>query len=185
MFDDFEIRTAVDAVPRDKFQGAGHTQRIDWVKFVASVDEAPKDKHPLMFYVTVARAMAETMGSLHSADYAEGHMRDMVVAGMKVGEALFDFGTETAEWRAVKLLPVHIVFALKVVEKARGKAAAMPAPDPAQTTLTDAIQTYVKVQQAVLDKDRKKDTLSFDLATGPRQWAWTFSRARRSLLRSP
>jgi len=166
MFSNQEIRAVVDTVPVGKFAGADTEDCIAWVQYVASID-APKAKHPVMFYATVARAMAESLGSVHSTDYADEHMRGMTTAALVKGDQPFLADDELDEWKDVKLLPVHIIAALKVVGKAQKDmehCTSSAVADAAPATLTSAIESYVKSQQAALDKDKKECMLAFDLA---------------------
>ena len=60
-----------------------------WLHFVKSVDADSRDLHEVIFYAPVARTLAEVMGSAQPADYAESHMRSLVVDDIKVGAAPF------------------------------------------------------------------------------------------------
>ena len=132
--------------------------------FVASVDADPESLHDVMFYAIVARTLAEVMGSAQPADYAEPHMRSLIVDGIKVGAAPFDKESEDVTWRSVKVQPAHVTLALRVqakavVQHAPPSASAIPGGD----ALAQVMQQYVQTQQAELDKGRKKGTLSYDL----------------------
>ncbi|CAK0835837.1 unnamed protein product [Prorocentrum cordatum] len=60
------------------FNGAGADQVREWVDFVINVDVDPAKKHDLFHYVSVARLLAETGGSIAPADFEDPHMRDMI-----------------------------------------------------------------------------------------------------------
>jgi len=164
MFTDDEIRAVCDTVRASSiFKKASHTQQVDFVKYIAAIDETPKDKHPVMHYVIVARTMAESLGSVIPSDYGMPQMRDLLMGAMKPKEKPYNQEGEKAEWKTVEILPVHIVLALKVIDKATAEAKSV-ALDPGQASLTASIESYVKSQQAALDKEKKKGTLSFNLA---------------------
>ena len=157
---------SVSCLAQDGFNDALEDARVKWIQYVMSVDESSGTRHKAPFYVIVARAMAELMGSVSPSDYEEPHMRDMIKTGVVVGATPFDKEGETRDWRTVKLQPVHVAVALRVAgkaldDKARATAAQAAAP---QTGLTNVMSEYIKAQQAVLEKDKKKGTLSFNLA---------------------
>ena len=164
MFSYDEVKAVVGTVPQDKFVNADEGQRIIWIQYVANTDDKPKDKHPLFWYATVARVVAEHMGSVQSTDYSDPQMRDMFLAAVKSGDKPFDADTEAAEWRAVKLLPVQVAHGLKVLGRAQKDSQGTGAAAQSQSQLTTVMEDYVKAQQAALEKDKKKGTLSFDLA---------------------
>ncbi|CAK0877738.1 unnamed protein product [Prorocentrum cordatum] len=66
------------------FNGAGADQVREWVDFVINVDVDPAKKHDLFHYVSVARLLAETGGSIAPADFEDPHMRDMIKASIPV-----------------------------------------------------------------------------------------------------
>ena len=162
-FSEEEVLGALGKIPSDGFLAESAEVQAKWLHFVASVDADPKSLHDVvMFYAIVARTLAEVMGSAQPADYAEPHMRSLIVDGIKVGAAPFDKGSEDVTWRSVKVQPAHVTLALRVqaVEQhAPPSASAIPGGD----ALAQVMQQYVQTQQTELDKGRKKGTLSYDL----------------------
>ena len=163
-FSEEEVLGALGKIPSDGFLAESAEVQAKWLHFVASVDADPKSLHDVMFYAIVARTLAEVMGSAQPADYAEPHMRSLIVDGIKVGAAPFDKESEVVTWRSVKVQPAHVALALRV----QAKAVAQHAPPsasaiPGGDALAQVMQQYVQTQQAELDKGRKKDTLSYDL----------------------
>ena len=117
-FSDDEVLNALEGIPSDGFLAENAEVRTKWLHFVASVDPDPKSLHDVLFYATVARTLAEIMGSAQPADYAEPHMRSLIVDGIKVGAAPFDKESEDVVWRSVKIQPAHVTLALRVQAKA-------------------------------------------------------------------
>ena len=91
-FSEEEVLGALGKIPSDGFLAESAEVQAKWLHFVASVDTDPKSLHDVMFYAIVARTLAEVMGSAQPADYAEPHMRSLIVDGIKVGAAPFDRG---------------------------------------------------------------------------------------------
>ena len=110
-FSDEEVLSALGEIPSDGFLAECTEVRARWMHFVASVDADPKSLHDVMFYATVARTLAEVMGSAQPADFAEPHMRSLIVDGIKVGAAPFDKESEDVMWRSVKIQPAHVTLA--------------------------------------------------------------------------
>ena len=163
-FSEEEVLGALGKIPSDGFLAESAEVQAKWLLFVASVDADPKSLHDVMFYAIVARTLAEVMGSGQPADYAEPHMRSLIVDGIKVGAAPFDKGSEDVTWRSVRVQPAHVTLALRV----QAKAVAQHAPPsasaiPGGDALAQVMQQYVQTQQTELDKGRKKGTLSYDL----------------------
>ena len=75
-----------EKIPSDDFLVESTDVQVKWMHFVASVDADPKSLHDVMFYATVARTLTEIMRSAQPADYAEPHMRSLIVDGIKVGD---------------------------------------------------------------------------------------------------
>ena len=88
--------------------------------FVTSVDLDPKSLHDVTFYATVARTLAEVMGSAQPADYAEPHMRSLIVDNIKVGAAPFDRESEAGVWKSVRIQPAHITLCAPRASKSCG-----------------------------------------------------------------
>ena len=84
-----KVLGALGKIPSDSFLTDSAEVQAKWLHFVASVDADPKSLHDVMFYAIVARTLAEVMGSAQPADYAEPHMRSLIVDGIKVGAAPF------------------------------------------------------------------------------------------------
>ena len=164
-FSDEEVLNALEGIPSDGFLAESAEVRTKWMHFVASVDLDPKSLHDVMFYATVARTLAEIMGSAQPADYAEPHMRSLIVDGIKVGAAPFDRESEAVVWRSVRIQPAHVTLALRVQARAVEQyAPPSSSAIPGGDALAQVMQQYVQTQQAELEKGRKKGTLSYELA---------------------
>ena len=165
-FSDEEVLSAHGEIPSDGSLAESTEVRAKWMHFVASVDVDPKSLHDVMFYATVARTLAEIMGSAQPADFAEQHMRSLIVDGILVGAALFNKESEDVLWRSVQIQLAHVTLAFRlqaqaVEQHAPPSASAIPGGD----ALAQVMQQYVQTQQAELDKGRKKGTLSCELQT--------------------
>ena len=88
-FSEEKVLGALEKIPGDGFLAESAEVQAKWLHFVASVDADPKSLHDVMFYAIVARTLAEVMGSAQPADYAEPHMRSLIVDGIKIGAAPF------------------------------------------------------------------------------------------------
>ena len=165
-FSDEEVFCALERIPSDGFLAESVEVRTKWMHFVTSVDLDPKSLHDVTFYATVARTLAEVMGSAQPADYAEPHMRSLIVDNIKVGAAPFDRESEAGVWKSVRIQPAHITLALRVQAKAVEQyAPPSSSAIPGGDALTQVMQQYVQTQQAELEKGRRKGTLSYDLQT--------------------
>ena len=146
--------------PQAAFSGLAPAKRTEWVSFVCSVDEAPKEKHPLLFYASVGRAMVELLGSAEKDDYADPHMRSQIIENIKSGAQPFAEDPPGGSWQGVTLNAAQVSLALRVQAKAqnmvvpRGAPSAPPVPD----ALAQALATF----SGATAKDIKKGTLSFD-----------------------
>ena len=89
-FSEEEILGALGKIPSDGFLAESAEVQAKWLHFVTSVDADPKNLHDVMFYAIVARTLAEVMGSAQPADYAEPHMRSLIVDGIKVSSTAPD-----------------------------------------------------------------------------------------------
>ena len=163
-----ELKAALETVPSDQFLKLGEDARVQWLGFVTSVDEKPKDSHDVSFYAIVARTLAEVMGTALPADYAEAHMRGMIVTAVKVGAKPFQGDGEDEVWNSAHVLPAHVSLALRVQRRAADLGTTLESAGPwavlpGSDALTQVMQQYVASQQAVLDKERKRGTLSYDL----------------------
>ena len=85
-FSDEEVLGALGKIPSDDFLVESTDVQVKWMHFMTSVDADPKSLHDVMFYATVARTLTEIMRSAQPADYAEPHMRSLIVDGIKVGD---------------------------------------------------------------------------------------------------
>ena len=164
-----EYEEVVANLPHGNFSGVGDETRSSWLKFVSEVDDAPKSKHPLMFYASTARVMAEVMGSAQPEDFSEGHMRTQIIEMIKPNTKPFGGDGNPEQWRAVTISPAQVSLALRVQKKAAAAftpADASPSILPGPTVgsaLTDALQRYVDVQNEERNARKKKGVLSFDL----------------------
>ena len=134
-----------------------------WLQFVGALREP--QTHPAAFYVVVARALAEQMGSMSPQDYAEDHMRQMILDVVKPGSQ--PFGSDARRpHQGVRLTPAHVSCALLAQARARQQMGSTPVSMPgAPANLTEVMAQYVRAQQEVLDKDKKKGVLPYSLAT--------------------
>ena len=76
-----QIKSLVESLPAETFQEIGSEAFQQWVQFVVSVHEPVV--HPASFYVIVARALAALMGTAAPQDYADEHMRTMILEMVK------------------------------------------------------------------------------------------------------
>ena len=162
-FPDVDVRALVSAAAQGAFGGSGGDKVVQWVQYVASVQDAPADTHPLIFYAGTARALAESIGSVEPADYAEEKMRDFITSSLQVNAVPFDQDQEE-QWKNFKLKPAHITLALKVQTKAmREFPPGRPGSSSAADQTAQAIAEWAKVQNAKAEKEAKRGTLSFNL----------------------
>eukprot|EP00959_Pyramimonas_sp_CCMP1952_P324136 6783914-Pyramimonas_sp.AAC.1 len=70
-FTDVEIKADLEGLPAAAFSGAPAADRLNWARFALGVDEAPRAKHDLRFYTSVAAALANLVGSTHPSDYSD------------------------------------------------------------------------------------------------------------------
>ncbi|CAK0887936.1 unnamed protein product [Prorocentrum cordatum] len=153
----------VSAAGHGAFGGSGNDKVAHWVQFVASVQDAPADTHPLIFYAGTARALAEFIGSVEPTDYAEEKMRDFVISSLQVNAVPFD-QDQDEQWENFKLKPAHITLALKVQTKAmREFPSGCPGSSSAADQTAQAIAEWAKVQHAKAEKEAKRGTSSFNL----------------------
>ncbi|CAK0863958.1 unnamed protein product [Prorocentrum cordatum] len=153
----------VSAAGQGAFGGSGGDKVAQWVQFVASVQDAPADTHPLIFYAGTAQALAESIGSVEPTDYAEEKMRDFVISSLQVNAVPFD-QDQVEQWKNSKLKPAHITLAPKVQTKAmREFPSGRPGSSSAADQTAQAIAEWAKVQNAKAEKEAKRGTLSFNL----------------------
>ena len=170
-FSDQEILAVLEKCPESAFGGGSRRLATKWVHFVATADADPRSSHPVMHYASVARLLAETVGSVHAVDFSEPDVKAIVALAATPKAAPWDADGEAAEWRAVKLSPAQCMLALRVLKKAAAAAgeaegrepasgSALPGGDPG---LVEAMREYVQSQKAALEKDSKVKGLSFSL----------------------
>ena len=114
-----EIEAMAESAPAASFLGASQSKIADWIEFVASADETPKDQHPLIFYAFAARVLAQTMGSLTPVAYADSHMRSLIVDMIKPGSTFFEPDSDGGPWQDEVLLPAHLALCLRAQAKAQ------------------------------------------------------------------
>ena len=161
-----DAKLLVAALPSGAFGGTSAVQE-SWLQFVGSVHEP--QTHPVAFYVVVARALAQQMGSMSPQDYAEEHMRSMILDAIKPGSQPFVADAE-GQHKEVRLTPAHVSCALLVQARARRHADTSPSASSlgipgAHADLSAVMAQYVRAQQEVLEKDRKKGVLPYSLST--------------------
>ena len=157
-----DAQEIVAALPQGAFGGV--TGGLDaWLQFIGALHEP--QTHPAAFYVVVARVLAEQMGSMSPQDYAEEHMRQMILDAVKPGSQPFaaDAG---GPHKDVRPTPAHVSCALMAQVRARQQAGTAPASFPgAPANLSDVMAQHVRAQEEVLEKDKKRGTLPYSLST--------------------
>ena len=98
------VAEMIAAAPSGAFNNAGTEKIQDWVNFVLQVDSNPADKHDLFYYLSVARLLAETGGSVTPSDFEDPHMRDMIKAGIVANSTPYA-GEQDEKWRTWKVVP--------------------------------------------------------------------------------
>ena len=161
-----EIEAMAESAPAASFLGASQSKIADWIEFVTSADETPKDQHPLTFYAFAARVLAQAMGSLSPVDYADSHMRSLVLEMIKPGATPFESDADAGPWQDELVLPAHLTLCLRVQARAQkaqdssgGSSNAAPGGDQA---LAQAIASLTAAT-TTKEKESKKGVLSFDL----------------------
>ena len=159
-----EIESIVRDAAEGCFGGVSSEKAVGWVSYVCAVDEAPKDKHPLHFYAAVARVMAESLGSTEKEDFADPHMRNLVLEHVKAGTKPFQADLNET-WKELVLTPAQVNLALRVQSKAQadGTTPGGPLAAGSSNDLATALASYASAQKAVAEKESKKGTLSFVL----------------------
>ena len=110
-----EARDSVKGLPEEAFLHNPSDKSADWVLFVTTVDENPREKHDILFYAIVARVMAELCGSISPSDYNDEYMRTMIISSIKPGAK--PFAGEDTPWKDYALTPAHVACALRVQKK--------------------------------------------------------------------
>ena len=113
-----EIEALAQTEPESSFLEAPVQKVSEWIAFITSVDDAPKDKHPLIFYGFVARILAQAMGSTEPVDFADTHMRTLVLDLVKPGAQPFE-DDSSGPWHSVIILPAHLSLCLRVQARAQ------------------------------------------------------------------
>ena len=160
--DSAAVQTLVTAVPQQKFLSLPPAGMEMWIEFVATANEPTT--HGELFYASVARALAEQMGSSEPADYADSQMRQFIIDGIRMGITPFQEDPE-GPWKEVKFTPAHITAALKVqacASKAEKQTAEVNSvPGATSEGLAQAIEALAK---ATKERDLpKKEYLTFNL----------------------
>ena len=57
--------------PEAAFGGGSRRLAAKWVHFVAATDAGPRGSHPNVHYASVARLLAETVGSVRAVDFSD------------------------------------------------------------------------------------------------------------------
>ena len=101
--------------------------------------------------------------------YADEHMRTMIMSSTQPSAQPFA-ADQDGPHKEIRLTPAHVSCALLVQAMVRQQSAGTPAASEnlaglgGQSALTNVMAEYVKAQQAVLEKDKKKGTLPYSLA---------------------
>ena len=119
-----EITAFVESLPPTAFQGAHKLAVTEWANFVLSVDENPKSKHDLFWYLSIGRRLAELFGSTSPLDFSDAVVRDMIVSTVKPFELPYDIEGEKEPFKSWKVLPAQVTFALRIQGKCAKDTAA-------------------------------------------------------------
>ncbi|CAK0884291.1 unnamed protein product [Prorocentrum cordatum] len=152
-FSSGDVSAMIATAPSGAFNKANADQIRDWVDFVLNVEPNAAEKHDLFYYVSVARLLAETIGSTSLSDFEDPLMREMIKAAIVVND-LPCAAEQDPAWKAWKVSPAQVVFALKVQTKC-----AQAAP-PAR--MAEAVKQLAELQTQALQKGKPK-RLSFKL----------------------
>ncbi|CAK0899346.1 unnamed protein product [Prorocentrum cordatum] len=157
----------IATAPSGAFNKANADQIRDWVDFVLNVEPNAAEKHDLFYYVSVARLLAETIGSTSLSDFEDPHMREMIKAAIVVNDLPYAAEQDPA-WKAWKVSPAQVVFALKVQTKcAQAAPPARSAPEAGAGSsdvagMAEAVKQLAELQTQALQKGKPKG-LSFKL----------------------
>ena len=88
----------LEKCPETALGGGSRRLAAKWVHVVAATDAGPRGSHPAMHYASVARLLAETVGSVHAADFSEPDVQNVAAAAMTPGAAPWSAEEEAAEW---------------------------------------------------------------------------------------
>ena len=81
-------------LPKTAFASSDDGQRQAWLHFVAEAG-GPVER-PALFYVTVGRALADLMETVIPRDYADAHMRTMILDMVKAQTTPFSSDESTS-----------------------------------------------------------------------------------------
>jgi len=169
MYTDQEIEAVIGTATTNAFGDYPMADKVMWVKFVMGVDGNPKS-HKAEHYIYLARSMAEGFESIYPQDYGdESALEQMKTLVVALQRPYKDDAEEQAPWRAWKVTPVQVSLATRVVKAAMKKTSAQPMLQGAvlsqdTSPFTKAMEEYVQVQKAALEKEHKKGVLSYDVS---------------------
>ncbi|CAK0877036.1 unnamed protein product [Prorocentrum cordatum] len=157
----------VATAPSGAFNKASADQIHDWVDFALNDEPNAAEKHDLLYYVSVARLLAETIGSTSLSDFEGPHVREMIKAAIVVND-LPCAAEQDPAWKAWKVSPAQVVFALKVqTKRAQAAPPARSAPEAGAGSsdvagMAEAVKQLAELQTQALQKGKPKG-LSFKL----------------------
>ena len=163
---DAEINQVIGGLPSGAFNGAEQPAVRAWIDFVLGVDPKAKEKHTVFHYISMARLLSETVGSVCPSDLEDEHMRDMIISNIKANEV--PYANEHQEpWKTWKVSPVQVTFALKVQTKCKEQASGggpvvSQGSDPGLSNVAGALKEFAEAQTAALKKGQPKG-LTFNL----------------------
>ncbi|CAK0843843.1 unnamed protein product [Prorocentrum cordatum] len=166
-FSSGDVSAMIATAPSGAFNKAKADQIRDWVDFVLNVEPNAAEKHDLFYYVSVARLLAETIGSTSLSDFEDPHMREMIKAAIVVNDLPYA-AEQGPAWKAWKVSPAQVVFALKVQTKcAQAAPPARSAPEAGAGSsdvagMAEAVKQLAELQTQALQKGKPKG-LSFKL----------------------
>ena len=70
-FDNKDLTSLFQGLPSTAFGTDDGETRLTWAQFVCETDSEPKKKHGALHYISLARLLAEQMGSAQPEDYQE------------------------------------------------------------------------------------------------------------------
>ena len=165
-FSDSEITEVIGTLPAGAFNGAEKQAVRAWIDFVLEVDPKAKEKHDAFFYISTARLLAESIGTVCPSDLEDEHMRQMIISNIKANEIPYA-SEQNGPWKDWKVSPAQVTFALRVQGKCQKQAGGCgpgeaQGADPALSSVTGALKELAEAQTAVLNKGKPKG-LSFNL----------------------
>ncbi|CAK0805789.1 unnamed protein product [Prorocentrum cordatum] len=165
-FSSGDVSAMIATAPSGAFNKANADQIRDWVDFVLNIEPNAAEKHDLFYYVSVARLLAETIGSTSLSDFEGPHMREKIKAAIVVND-LPCAAEQDPAWKAWKVSPAQVVFALKVQTKcAQAAPPARSAPEAGAGSdvagMAEAVKQLAELRTQALQKGKPKG-LSFKL----------------------